>query len=77
MQNQSLRRITMNAMKLLLLVVLLAIVGTVAGCHEGCARENNVSQAREVAWRQGVTGFWQPEITYNEVEPVAQEFSRR
>ena len=67
----------MNAIKLLLLVVLLAIVGTVAGCHEGCARENNLSPVREVTWRYGATGFWQPEIHYNEVEPVAHDFSQR
>ena len=66
----------MNAMKILLVVALLAIVGTVAGCHEGCARQNYASPAREVTWRQGVTGFWQPQIAYNEVEPVAQEFSQ-
>ena len=67
----------MNSTRLILLVVLLAIVGTVAGCHEGSARENNISPVREVAFRQGVTGFWQPEITYSEAEPVASEFSQR
>jgi len=67
----------MNITKSALIIVLLALAVTIAGCHEASARRNNSAENMEVAWRQSVTGFWQPEIRYAEADSIAQEFGRR
>ena len=41
MLTYSLKRITMKAIKLVLLIVLLALAGMIAGCQEGYARQSN------------------------------------
>ena len=58
----------MNALKLLLLIVLLALAGTITGCQEGNARQSNLSKTKEFAWERGVTGFWQPNISYSNAD---------
>ncbi|MGD8499507.1 MAG: hypothetical protein PVJ86_02605 [Phycisphaerales bacterium] len=54
----------MNALRIGLLIALIAIVGTLAGCHEGSARRNNLIETREVAFEPSVTGFWQANLVY-------------
>lgn len=58
----------MKALKLVLVIVLLALAGTITGCQEGNARQSNLSKTKEVAWEQGVTGFWQPNVSYSNAD---------
>lgn len=58
----------MNALKLVLPIVLLAIAGSITGCQEGNTRQSNLSKTKEVAWEQGVTGFWQPNVSYSNTD---------
>jgi uncharacterized lipoprotein YajG len=48
----------MKTLKIVLLVVALLLVGMLAGCQEGYARQNNTPK-----WEPTGTGFWRPVIT--------------
>jgi hypothetical protein len=63
-----LRRIIMNVLKLVLLVVLLALAGTISGCQEGHARQKNLTSIRKVALEPSVTGFWQANVIYADAD---------
>jgi len=67
----------MNVKKLLLLMVLLALVGTMVGCHEEHARRSNLTQDREVVWEQTVTGFWHPRVAHTDLDYTAREFDQK
>jgi hypothetical protein len=46
----------MNAVKIVLLVAALLLVGIIAGCQEGYARQDN-------QFKPTGTGFWHPIVT--------------
>lgn len=46
----------MKTLKIVLLVVALLLVGIVAGCQEGYARQ-------DTQWEPTGTGFWRPVVT--------------
>lgn len=49
----------MDALKVVLLIVLLACIGALAGCEEGQSRLSGPVTGREIVLQPSVTGFWQ------------------
>jgi hypothetical protein len=65
----------MKAVKLALLMVVLLSVLIVAGCQEGYTHQNY--SPGNFAWEQGQTGFWQPNVAYQDNSVISYELSRR
>jgi hypothetical protein len=65
----------MKALKLVLIMVVLLSLLIVAGCQEGYTRQNYSPD--NFTWEQGVTGFWQPNVTYSYTSDSEYELSRR
>jgi|GEM_PF-4111235 len=54
----------MNALKVVLVVVVLLSLGLIAGCNEGHARRDGMMQTDRVVWEQGLTGFPHPVVLH-------------
>ena len=54
----------MNALKVVLLVVVLLSLGMVAGCQNEAAMSSGITSSDRIVWEQGLTGFPHPRVTY-------------
>ena len=58
----------MKTLKLVLLMVMLLIVGMLAGCRSEYARQSDPTKKKKVIWEPTGTGFWHPKVTYSEAD---------
>ncbi|MBA7652287.1 hypothetical protein ES703_60117 [subsurface metagenome] len=60
----------MKTLKLVLLMVMLLIVGMLAGCQEEYASRStsDPTKKKKVIWEPTGTGFWHPKVTYSDAD---------
>ena len=63
---QLLRRTTMKALKVALLVIVLLSFAVITGCQEQTARSSSITNSDRVVWEQGQTGFPHPRVAYTD-----------
>jgi len=53
----------MNFLRLTLVMVMLLCIAMIAGCQEGHARKNHLTQTDKVVWDHTTTGFWHARVS--------------